>query len=72
MTQLLILAAVFAGFAAILSTAYFAGRRSGVNAVKGDIYLATASALRREQEAAADAPQTKDAVIDRLRDGGGL
>lgn len=72
MTQLVILGSVFVGFAAIVGTVFLAGRRSGVNAVESDICRETASVLRREQEAVAKAPQSKEAVIDRLRNGGGL
>lgn len=72
MTQLIILASVFAGFAAVLGLVFLAGRRSGVNAIRSDEVQETVSMLRREQEAAAEAPQTKDAVIERLRHGGGL
>jgi hypothetical protein len=72
MTQLVMLASTLAGFAAILGAAYLVGRRSGIISVKGDDYLDSQSALRREQKAAAEAPQSKDAVVDRLKNGVGL
>ena len=72
MTQLVILGSVFAGLAAILGVAFLAGKRAGSATTESDSYREAASVLRREQDAAAKAPQSREAVIDRLRNGGGL
>ena len=72
MSALSVMAAVLAGFAAVIAIAYFLGRRTGIATTASDGYRTEARALRREQEAAARAPATRDAIIERLRHGGGL
>lgn len=72
MSAFVVMAAVLAGFAAVIAVAYLLGWRTGIATSASDGYRTEARALRREQEAAARAPVTKDAIIDRLRNGGGL
>jgi hypothetical protein len=72
MSTLSVMAAVLAGFAAVIAIAYFTGRRSGIATTASDGYRSEVRALQREQAAAARAPVTKDAIVERLRNGGGL
>lgn len=72
MSQLAILGSILGAFLAIVCGIYVAGRRAGIKSAERDSYARTVTALRREQSAAARAPETKERVIDRLRSGGGL
>jgi hypothetical protein len=51
---------------------YVAGRSAGKAAIAADIAEDTNDILRKQAQAQADAPQGKQEVIDRIRNGGGL
>lgn len=51
---------------------YTRGKSAGETAISAKVAEKTTDILRDQAKAAADAPHNKTAVIDRLRNGGGL
>jgi len=47
-------------------------RKAGEDSVRAGIAVDSAEISKKQAQAQADAPRSKDAVIDRLRNGGGL
>ena len=47
-------------------------RKAGEDRVRAEIAIDTAGVAQKQAEAQANAPRSKDAIIDRLRNGGGL
>ncbi len=56
----------------LIGGAFLYGRRSGKDAVARDVAEDAAEISQKQAEAQANAPRSKDAIIDRLRNGGGL
>jgi LPXTG-motif cell wall-anchored protein len=56
----------------LIGGAFLYGRRSGKDAIAADVASKTADVTAKQAQAQADAPRSKDAIIDRLRNGGGL
>jgi hypothetical protein len=51
---------------------YRAGKSAGTDSVAKDVAKTTADVAQRQADAQANAPRSKDQIIDRLRKGGGL
>ena len=51
---------------------YAAGRSAGKASIAVDVATKSADVATRQADAQANAPRSKDAVVDRLRNGGGL
>ena len=56
----------------LIGGAFLYGRRSGKDGVARDVAEDAAEISQKQAEAQANAPRSKDAIIDRLRNGGGL
>jgi hypothetical protein len=65
-------AAVALGIIGFVIWLYTAGRSAGKAGIAADVASKTADVTQKQAQAQADAPRSKDAIIDRLREGGGL
>jgi hypothetical protein len=45
-------------------------RKAGEDSVRAEVAIETVDVMKRQDKAAAEAPKTKDALVDRLRKGG--
>jgi hypothetical protein len=72
MVTLIIWAAIILGIGGFLLWLYLAGKSAGTDAIARDVAETAADVAARQADAQANAPRSKDAVVDRLRDGGGL
>jgi hypothetical protein len=69
---LYIWAAVILAVGGFLLWLYMAGRSAGRDGISARTAEKTADVLRKQGDAVVNAPQGKDAVVERLRNGGGL
>jgi hypothetical protein len=72
MATLIIWAAIIAALVGGIIWLYTAGRSAGKAGIAADVASKTADVTQKQAQAQADAPRSKDAIIDRLREGGGL
>lgn len=72
MTSIIVLGGIVLGVVGCIAAAYFYGRSAGRTAADAAVLGKTASVQRAQLDAAGRAPRGKEAVLDRLRDGGGL
>jgi hypothetical protein len=72
MATLIIWAAIILGIGGFLLWWYLQGKSAGTDAIARDVAENTADVAARQADAQANAPRSKDAVVDRLRNGGGL
>jgi hypothetical protein len=64
--------AIILGIGGFLLWLYLAGKSAGKAGIAADVASKTADVTQKQAQAQADAPRSKDAIIDRLREGGGL
>jgi hypothetical protein len=69
---LYVVAALVLAVGGFLLWLYLAGKSAGTDAIARDVAENSADVAARQADAQANAPRSKDAVVDRLRDGGGL
>ncbi len=72
MASLVIWAAIILGIGGLIVWLYASGKSAGSNAIAKDVAKQTADVAQRQADAQANAPRSKDQIIDRLREGGGL
>jgi len=72
MNSLYAIGAIILTVVGVIVLAYFKGRSSGRDSIAADVASKTADVTQKQAQAQADAPRSKDAIIDRLREGGGL
>jgi hypothetical protein len=67
MVTLIIWAAIILGIGGFLLWLYLAGKSAGTAAIARDVAETTADVAARQAEAQANAPRSKDSIVDRLR-----
>lgn len=72
MATLIIWAAIILGIGGLIVWLYASGKSAGTDAIARDVAENSADVAARQADAQANAPRSKDAVVDRLREGGGL
>ncbi len=72
MASLIIWAAIIGALVGGIIWLYAAGRSAGKASIAVDVATKSADVAARQADAQANAPRSKDAVVDRLRNGGGL
>lgn len=72
MTGLYVVGGIILLVVGVIVAAYMKGKSAGADKNRADLSVKTADTLKRQGDAIVNAPQGKDAVVDRLRNGGGL